>query len=252
MRANRLNPWLLFGCLGLFSCSAAPSGSSDLGSPPASDMGAADLGTPKADAGVVTDAGPRPDTGVVTPDAGTCEDPGLSTTVRYKRARRIERHLLRALSLPAASLCNELGRFSCTSIHQVALGGLDPYNLGLYEPLPFTTATTPLAIDRLVLHACRERVQLDLNPTPDATPVLFDGLPINDAGSLSNIDALEVQASIQALYRRALSRDPNPQETAALRGLYTEVEAASTGSAARDWALLSCYAVFTTVESLFY
>ena len=219
--------WLLPLCL-LLGC---PSTDDD-GQP---DTGVEDSGT--NDTGVdPKDSGPQDDGSItIYPDAGECGDVGPKANVRFLGDRRIELHFTSVLGLDRGELCNELGRYNCVDIHRVAIGGVDPYSLGLYEKLPETTATAPLAVDRLAFHGCRERV--DRDAVVGSQPLIFTA---------------DRAASIQTLYRRALSRDPNAEEIALLEDLYRDVMAANEADPERSFRILACYAVLTGVESLFY
>jgi hypothetical protein len=183
------------------------------------------------------DAGPGP-----TFDAGY---PASSKArVKFKGNDRLRNEFARMLELDPAIVCTELGLYSCTHlVHQVALGGSEPYGLGLNEPLPFTTITTPLAVDRLALSACRTRVDLDL-ATP-STALIYKG-------GLGDAEGDEVAAAIDVLYKQALIRPPSDDEVEDLRQLYRDVEALGAGDTVRDWAIGSCFAVSTTMEQLFY
>ena len=58
---------------------------------------------------------------------------------------------------------------------------------------------------------------------------------------------------MQRIYRGALSRDAKESEVDELKELYVKIEAAGTSDApAQDWATLSCFSVYTTLEALFY
>src|SRR5262245_47874324 len=82
--------------------------------------------------------------------------------VRFKGAERLRNAVAQALSLDPGEVCNELGKYSCAdAVHTVALGGVDPYGAGLYEPFPDTAASTPLVVERLVLSACVLRAKRD-------------------------------------------------------------------------------------------
>jgi hypothetical protein len=194
------------------------------------DTGVADTGA--ADTGS-RDAGP--DGGVMLPDAGECGDVGPRANVRFLGDRRIERRFTDVLGLDRTELCNELGLYNCVDIHRVAIGGVDPYALGLYEKLPDSTATAPLAVERLAFHGCRVRVDRDLGNAAQALIFTSDRA-----------------ASIERLYRRALSRDPNADEIAALELFHGEVLASGEPNPERSFAILSCTMVLTSVESLFY
>jgi hypothetical protein len=171
--------------------------------------------------------------------------------VRFKDGKRLQRDLARALELPPDALCNELDAYGCFGVHKVALGGSDAFGIGLYEPLPATGATTPIAADRVVLSACRARVDLDLSDPAGA--MIWKGLELTEGGALADAGAEPVGGAIDALYRRALGRGAKPGEIEHHRALYRDVEASGKSARpARDWALLSCFSTLTTMESLFY
>ena len=170
--------------------------------------------------------------------------------VRFKRNDRIKTDFANALGIPEANLCMELGLYSCTDlVHSVALGAVEPYVIGLYEPLPRTGVTTPIVLDRVALSGCAQRIDLDLaNP---AGALIFRGLPIGADGKLLDLQAPGVASSLETMYRRGLQRHATEAEINHLKSLYADVDASSP-EAARDWALLSCFATLTTLESVFY
>lgn len=47
-------------------------------------------------------------------------------------------------------------------VHRIVLGGVEPYTLGVREPLPLIAVTAPIAQDRVALAACTERIERDL------------------------------------------------------------------------------------------
>jgi hypothetical protein len=188
-------------------------------------------------------------------DAGPPEiDAGFplskKANLKFKGNERIRTDFARALGLDPTDVCKELGAFSCTHlVHQVALGGVEPYFLGLNEPLPFTTVTTPIATERVALAACGNRVDRDLGGSEEA--LIFVGLDVDASGKLTSHEDPAMAAAVDLLYKRALQREPTDDEVSELTGFYAEVEAKSA-QPARDWAVLSCFAVMTTMEQLFY
>ncbi|MEM6994588.1 MAG: hypothetical protein AAF721_29000 [Myxococcota bacterium] len=170
-----------------------------------------------------------------------------TANVRFKGPKQLRNDFARALSLPPDELCFELGDLSCTDdVHAVTLGGVEPDALGIYEPAKTSTATTPIAVDRIALAACGRRVDADFA----GAPVIFD-VPLSGA-ALADVDGAEVTSAVTDLYRRILLRDPTAAELDLVRGLYTDVAATASDQPARDWAVASCFAVLTTMESLFY
>ncbi|MEQ8276865.1 MAG: hypothetical protein RMA76_26265 [Deltaproteobacteria bacterium] len=222
---------LIATCTLLFAC---PSSEPSEDGGPTRDGGPGSIEDPNRDGG----------TTVTTPSFLASE----KGSVRFKKAKRIEADFATALGL--SEVCTELGQYSCSDfIHRITLGGVEAYVQGLNEPLPFTSVTTPLAVERMALFACRERVSADFgNPSSGR---IFLNLPLAN-GALADVEAEEVAASIQRLYQRALLRVPTPDEVEHHRQLYRDIEADGQPNAARDWAVLSCHAVLTSMESLFY
>lgn len=212
---------------------------------------------------VRTDAGPQPGEDAATespPDAGPVTHPDAAAgadaealarsekaRVRWKGEPILRSELATALQLPVADVCNELGSFDCFAVHRVALGGVEPYSLGINEPFPDTAVTAPLAIERVALSGCRTRVDLDLGLPAQA--VIFKDIP---GTAIADIRGAPVSAAIDRLYARFTSRRASPEETRALVDLYADVAASGDTRPGRAWAILSCFAVATSIESLFY
>jgi hypothetical protein len=185
-------------------------------------------------------------------DAGTPPPFAISGkgVVRFKRNIRLTTDFAVAMELPLATVCQELGQYSCTlTVHPLAVGGTDPFSSGLYEPLPYTGATSPLVIDRIALSACSQRVELDLADPPNAR--IYRELAIDADGRL-NPDQPGVGHAIETLYQRALLRPPTAGELAHLRALYRDIEATGKPAPAKSWAVVSCFAVMSSIESVFY
>ncbi|ATB38548.1 hypothetical protein CYFUS_003983 [Cystobacter fuscus] len=170
---------------------------------------------------------------------------------RFKGPERLASDFAAALSLPVEQVCNELGQYSCTaSVHTVALGGVDPYGLGFYEPLPLTGVTTPIAVDRVATAACVRRVTLDV--TLPAEAVIFGGIELDSQGRLASREGEPVKNAITALYQRALLRDPTEAEVGTLSQLATDIEASSSQAPGRDWMKAACFVVLSSAESIFF
>jgi hypothetical protein len=166
--------------------------------------------------------------------------------LQWKRNVALQRDLMRALELPEDGVCNELGRGSCTrEVHHISLGGADPLSIGLYQPLPDTLASTPIVLDRVVMSACANRAALDRT----GPPVVFTELDLGAATAPSPADEAFV-ATATALYRRLLSRDPEPDELTTLGGL--AVDDSGKPVSAHDFAVLTCFAIGTSTEFLFF
>jgi hypothetical protein len=147
------------------------------------------------------------------------------------------------LGLDRTELCQELAEYDCFGVHNIALGGVDPYEAAVYQPLPSAGVASPIAVDRIALAACGERAQADF--AQPASAVVF-----SDVAEASEVDETALSSSARALYLRILRREPEDREIDELVAFYDEVPAGS--DRAQTWAHLSCFAVATSLESLFY
>lgn len=194
------------------------------------------------------DAGTDGGSGGGVVDAGYARS--AKGNLRFKGNERLTIDYSVALSIPLLEVCNELGQYSCSFIvHPVALGGVDPYGKGLFEPPPVTGATTPLVVERVALAACVKRVTQDL-ATP-ANAVVFRSIPVT-SGRLSNAQAPEVRLALTELAQRAWLRDPTEGELALMLQLNTDIEATGVAEPAKVWMQAACFAAFTSAESVFY
>lgn len=170
--------------------------------------------------------------------------PSSNPRVRFKGGERWANQLGRALELERAELCREFGRYDCAGeVHFIALGGVEPYRLRIDEPLPSPPITAPIAVERIALSACAERVSRDAAAPADA--VLFAEL--SESASVDDLQAIG-----NRLYRRMLSRDAEPQELAELVTFWEELRADGGPNPHVDWATLSCFALASSTEMLFY
>lgn len=173
--------------------------------------------------------------------------PSSDPDLQWKRAAAVEHDLTRALELTSEQLCLEVGVAPCVSqVHLVALGGHDPFGLGLYQSLAAPLATTPIALDRVALSGCAARADLDREA--GAAAVVFKGLDL--AAPAPAADAPELATMVTELYHRLLARDPLATEIEALGQLTLDEAGEPIGG--RDFAVLACYAVATTTEFLFF
>ncbi|MBI4818373.1 MAG: hypothetical protein HY791_19060 [Deltaproteobacteria bacterium] len=200
------------------------------------------------------------DAGVSTSDGSTSSDhdggpvqdaavPQLTESefprVKLKSVDVLRTDLSDALGIPADRLCKELDRYDCfDAVHKIPLGGVEPYELGIYTPLPESAATSPIAVDRVVLAACRERVDRDIA----GDIVIFDLPP--DGAALTATSTKAAEESLDRLYKGVLRRRPEARELEHLMKLYDDVGGEPKPS--RAWAILACFAVATSKESLFY
>ncbi len=207
------------------------------GCPELSPAGDVDSGVPDdvIDSGVAdeVDAGPPPPPFAIS----------TRNRLAWKRQRALENDLLIALALEKADLCNELGLYSCIDfVHLVPLGGNEPFSRSQYEPLPSPTVTTPIALDRVALSACRARVDQDVA----GVPVVFASLDFDAAA----VDAEAAAAAIDGLGKRLLGRALTPGEVEEFAALTIDDDGAAVSP--RDFAVLSCFAIATMSETIFY
>lgn len=175
-------------------------------------------------------------------------DVSAKNDVLWKRHRAVENDLLRAMALTRNELCNELGQYNCVNrVHLSPVGGNEPFEQGQFEPPPVPTATTSLALDRIVLSACVKRVQKDTNSNMSQR-VVFKELDLtNDLVGTADLPTIDAQNRV--LYQRFLSRNPEPEELEALHLLLTESEQSLSK---KDFAVLSCLVIGSQVENLFF
>lgn len=193
-----------------------------------------------SDGGTVESAAPEP-----TPEPPPVEtqvSPSKKARVKFKGPRWAT-DLSRALELD--QICTELGRLDCVKdVHLIALGGTEPYRLGVREPLAVAPIAGGNAVDRVALNACVARVDADFEKPDDA---LFFGALAQSSGLADE----DLAPAAEKLYDRLLLRDAQVDEVAALVAFAEDVRADSDNPA-RDWAILSCFAVASSLESLFY
>lgn len=170
-----------------------------------------------------------------------------SPSLQWKRYVAFEADLAAALALPAEELCKEFGKEDCIrDVHLSPLGGHDPFETGLLEPSAEPLATTPSVVERIVLSACSKRVELDRAAQGEAE--VFRGFGLDGPAPAS--DDAKVGELVTSLYRRFLSRNPEPAEAAIVAALARD-EAGKPVSAL-DFAKSACFAIGTTSEFLFF
>jgi len=143
-----------------------------------------------------------------------------------------------SLQLPLESLCQELSSIDCFAAHNIALGGVAPYESAVFDPLPEPGVSSPIAADRIALSACGERVARD-----------FGGDAVLFAEIEGGADDPQARTAVaERLYVHILRRDGEPQEVQALVDLWDALPEHD----AKTWAQLSCFALATSLENLFY
>lgn len=178
------------------------------------------------------------------PDAS---EPGRSTRnhLLWKRAHAVEQDLAQALALDPAEVCTELGDLPCVEkVHLASLGGHDPFDQGLYRGVERPLVTSPLVLERVAISACRRRAELDRGGTPE----VFVDLDLD--GDAPAAGSKAATATIVALYRRLLARDPNDTEIDTAAELAVDDD--GTPLAAVTFATMACVAVATTTEFSFF
>jgi len=171
--------------------------------------------------------------------------PSTKGRVKFKGPERWGNQLAQGLALERNELCKELSNYDCIEdAHNIVLGGVEPYRLLINEPLGTPPVTAPIAADRVALSACAERAERDLaNP---ASAVIY-----TEFAEGSEPDDQALRAMGRKLYRRMLSRNPQDDELDELVGFWATIADDSTDQP-KDWATMTCYAVATSVEALFY
>lgn len=184
------------------------------------------------------------------PGTGAIVTASTKANLRFKGPERLSLDLSAALELNASTLCNELGRYSCTGmVHKVALGGVDPYEKSVYEAPATLGVTAPIAIERVTLTACLARVEADLASPGNAR--IFRNIPLIN-GKLADPSGAPVQQAVVELARRAWARDPSAFEVTTLVTLARDLEAQATPQPAKTWMQAACFAVFSSTEAVFY
>jgi hypothetical protein len=175
----------------------------------------------------------------------TAEGPRL----KRMRATLLKNTLAKTLNLNPQGMCLELGRLPCIDlVHKVSLGGMNAYGNAQYQYPETISVTSPISWDRVVLSACIQRAQIDLiNP---AGALIFKDLKLSPDGRLVRDAA--IHAAMTRLYQRAFLRDPSSAELASLDQLYEDIYATQPIGAAVNWMSLSCYAVLSSTEAVFY
>ncbi len=190
-------------------------------------------------------------TGCSSSDTPRGIDPAIESAkarVKFKDQGRFVRDLASGLGLRQDEVCTELGLYDCYEIaHRITLGGVEPYNRGIREPLPVAPVTKPIAVDRVALNACATRVDRDFDSPGSA--LMF--------GDLATVGPTEEQleAAANVIYERVLRRAATLREVGELVAFYDEAVEELDGTEddpTREWAVASCFAVATTMEGLFY
>jgi hypothetical protein len=188
------------------------------------------------------------------------EPPTIRDNLRWRTGWAYQQHLMQALALPEALVCNELGLLPCVTRpaserpfrgenipvgtpvpHLVALGGNDPFDQSHYVAAHTPGATTPVAVDRVALAACDARVEQDRL----GTPVVFTALDF----AATSVNEAAAAATARTLFSRFHLRDATAAELAGIQTLTTDDANTNVGPA--DFAIAACFAVASMSESVF-
>jgi hypothetical protein len=174
--------------------------------------------------------------------------------VKFKDGERYLSDLSANLNIPRDVICKELSRYDCmTDAFRIVLGGVEAPNLLVNEPIENAALTSPIAVDRLALHVCTNRVRMD-RETP-ANAVLFKAGAFGADGRMKAPDRAWLNATADTIYGTILLRSPTDGEMQNLAAYYAEVadgRPANSSDVAADWVTLSCFAVASSLEAVFY
>lgn len=166
--------------------------------------------------------------------------------IKFKDGERYLRDLSESLEIPRKEICLELSRYDCADkAFRIVLGGVDPYDIRIMQPLDQASLASPIAFDRVALQVCSGRVARDrADPT---RAVLFKP-------AAGRPDAAWRAALTDRIYDRILRRDADEAErqrmSAFLQGIEARTGRSPKGQA--DQTILACFAVASSAEAAFY
>jgi hypothetical protein len=179
-------------------------------------------------------------------DAGPAAS--LDPKIKFKDGERYLGDLASALEMPRDAVCKELGQYDCfRDAFRIVLGGVEAENLGVNVPLD-EGLTAPIALDRVALRVCVNRVKLDIEDPKHA--VLLRNAPKSGKPGKGWL-----KSTTANVYDRILSREPTSSEIAQMSAFYDQVarqDGKANPNAAKDWVTLSCFATASSVENTFY
>lgn len=174
--------------------------------------------------------------------------------VKFKDGERYLRDLSANLQMPRESICKELSQYDCmTDAFRIVLGGVEAPNLLVNEPIENAALTSPIAVDRVALQVCANRVHMDREKPAEA--VLFKTGAFGRDGRAKVPDKAWLHDTADAIYGAVLLRSPSEGEIHALTDFYSTARGgrpANSVDAAADWVTLSCFAVASSLEAVFY
>jgi len=169
------------------------------------------------------------------------------SNLQWKRYAAFESDLARALALTPENLCLEFGKEPCVrKVHLVPLGGHEPFETGMLAAAAEPLATTPTVVERVVLNACGNRVDLDNAAGTQAK--VFKHFSLEGAAPAPS--ATSTQALVSDLYRRLLARNAVESEREAVASLAVDEDGKAVPAA--EFARLACFTIGTSAEFLFF
>ena len=169
------------------------------------------------------------------------------SNLQWKRYAAFEADLAAGLELSPEQVCLEFGQESCIrKVHMVPLGGHEPFDTGMFAPAAEPLATTPTVVDRIVLTACGNRLDLDRAAGKDAK--VFKHFSLDGAAPAPGSQA--AGAMVTDLYRRLLGRNATESEVEAVAEL--ALGADGQPAPAAQFARLACFTIGTSAEFLFF
>lgn len=155
----------------------------------------------------------------------------------WKRYKSLEAGLATALDLSKNELCNELGKINCMDEVSINFfGGNEPHHKLQYEAPDSPSLLTPIALERLIISACGQRIERD----KQGSPKVFKNFPLGTGQPTAD----QLEKASEELYRRFHARDPNDAEQEVVRQ-------AASGLKGQNAALILCAAIGTSSELLF-
>jgi hypothetical protein len=174
--------------------------------------------------------------------------------VKFKDGERYLRDLSASLNIPREEICKELSRYDCmTDAFRIVLGGVEAPNLLVNEPIENAALTSPIAVDRVALHVCSNRVRMDKEKPAEA--ILFRAGAFGSDGGARTPDKAWLNRTADTIYGTILLRSPSDREIQNLTAYYSQVaegRPANSPEVAADWVTLSCFAVASSLEAVFY
>ena len=171
------------------------------------------------------------------------QPPSAKARVKAKGPVRLVNDLATALALPHDALCKELSVSDCHVAHNIVLGGVEAYEARIQRPPATLSVVAPIAVDRLMLSACGERAHRDFSDPKNAIVFVEVASGKHDTEARAQV--------VERIYDRVLARPVNATEREALVAFYDQLGGSGVDRA-QTWAQLSCYAVATTTEMIFY